>query len=278
MHQGKTVARILLIFSIANFVLAAPAIVRQRRFITDRSDEPTDESTPLLAPISDASDSSAESGLSSQARPQSPAVMQDLGPVSVASQLNDPASVSGASESHSVPPSMLGNPPSQDGLPPASEAAPIHKGPSSGTGAQPFFEDAHPSWHDFRPGTEIEEVAEPDVHDIHDVHNYQDDDYYDYDFGDDIKPNVDYDDYEVKPKGLCGLRVHCWDWDFSEVFSEFKDLKWDTGFTRWLRIRSSELSPERDHGHRFSWGVRLSSLSCRHLNHVTNILIYDLPQ
>jgi hypothetical protein len=41
----KTVVRILLIFSIANIVLTAPALVRQRRLVTDRADdEPTDES------------------------------------------------------------------------------------------------------------------------------------------------------------------------------------------------------------------------------------------
>jgi hypothetical protein len=38
--------------------------------------------------------------------------------------------------------------------------------------------------------------------------------------------------------------------------------------------RSFERSPERDHGHRFSWGVRFCShpsLSSRHLNQVTNL-------
>ena len=45
MRRDKTVARILLIFSIANVVLAAPAFVRQRHLVTDRGDdEPTDES------------------------------------------------------------------------------------------------------------------------------------------------------------------------------------------------------------------------------------------
>jgi hypothetical protein len=45
MRRDKTVARVLLIFSIASVVLAAPALVRQRRLVTDRADdEPTDES------------------------------------------------------------------------------------------------------------------------------------------------------------------------------------------------------------------------------------------
>ena len=44
MRQDRTVARILLIFSIANIVLAAPTLVRQRRLVTDRTDdEPTGE-------------------------------------------------------------------------------------------------------------------------------------------------------------------------------------------------------------------------------------------
>jgi hypothetical protein len=44
MRQDKTVARILLIFFIANVVLAAPLLVRQRRLVTDRrGDEPMGE-------------------------------------------------------------------------------------------------------------------------------------------------------------------------------------------------------------------------------------------
>ena len=45
MHLDKTVARVLLIFSIASVVLAAPASVRQRHLTTDPADdEPMDES------------------------------------------------------------------------------------------------------------------------------------------------------------------------------------------------------------------------------------------
>ena len=44
MRRDKTVARIILLFSIANLVLAAPALVRQRRLVIDRADDgPTDE-------------------------------------------------------------------------------------------------------------------------------------------------------------------------------------------------------------------------------------------
>ena len=45
MRQDKTLAQILLIFSIINVVLAAPALVQRRRLVTDRADdEPTGES------------------------------------------------------------------------------------------------------------------------------------------------------------------------------------------------------------------------------------------
>jgi hypothetical protein len=260
MRRDKTFTRILLIFSIANVVLAAPAVMRQRRLVTDRSgDESTDKSTPLLNDLIDsysASQSSAASGSVAQASPPSSAESwhQDSAMASVAPQSNDPQPWSETSESHYaapayVPPFTSGNrdPPSQHDPPPetemqplfgnqpqASEAAQLHDDKLPASGAQPIFEDSHPSWHDFRPGTEIEEVAEPDVHDVPDVHKDQGDDYHYFDFDDYIKSNSDNDNDEVKPKGLCGLRVHCWDWDFSEVFSEFKD------FTHWRRTRSFE--------------------------------------
>ena len=45
MRRNKIIARILFIFSIANVVLAAPALLRQRRLVTDRADdEPTGDS------------------------------------------------------------------------------------------------------------------------------------------------------------------------------------------------------------------------------------------
>jgi hypothetical protein len=44
MRQDKTFARILLIFSIANVILAAPALLRQRSLVTNRADDkPTGE-------------------------------------------------------------------------------------------------------------------------------------------------------------------------------------------------------------------------------------------
>ena len=221
MRLDKTFARILLIFSIAGVILAAPALVQQRRLVTDRSGgESTDQPKPLPAPDSDMFESSLGWGgppKRLKTSPPSPAVVQDLGPVSVTPQLNDPASVSGTSELHSVPPSMLGNPPSQDYLQPASEAAPILKDPQSGTGAQPVFEDSHPSWQDFRPQTEIEEVAGPNVHDDHPANV---DDHNDHFYDPHSYETVDYNDLikledKVKTKEYCFV---CWDWHFSRSF------------------------------------------------------------
>ena len=70
MRRNKSVARILLIFSIASVVLAAPAVVRQRTLITDvPDDESTDESMPSIETASDLSESSAPSGWVHQAPP-----------------------------------------------------------------------------------------------------------------------------------------------------------------------------------------------------------------
>ena len=211
MRRDKTFARIFLIFSIASVVLAAPAVVRQRRFVTDRAgEESTDELTLLLAPNSDPSESSGSSGSVTQGPPPAAAGSrhQDLAPASVVSQLNDPASVSGTSESHYVPPPTLGNPPSQDDVSSASELAQLHEVPLSGSGTQPLPDYTHPSWYGWRPVTEIEEVAEPDVPDV------QVDDFHDHIYED---FNDHYEAYlyrtalkeKEKLKEYCFL---CWDW------------------------------------------------------------------
>ena len=168
MRWDKTFARILLLFSISNVVLAAPAVVRQGRFVTGRAG---DDSTPLLAPNFDPSESSATSGSVTQGPPPEAAgsLHQDVAPaLSVGSPaVDDPAPVSGTSESHyhdASPPTTLGNPQSQDDAPPASEAAQLHKDPISWSGTQPLPDWMHPSlydWSDWRPNTEIEEIAEP---------------------------------------------------------------------------------------------------------------------
>ena len=60
-------------------------------------------------------------------------------------------------------------------------------------------------------------MVEPDVNDVLDLHTYDDDYYY---LGFD-EPGFDIYNDKMKPKGLCGLMVHCWDWDFSKVFSDW---------------------------------------------------------
>ena len=283
MRRDKTFARILFIFSIANVVLAAPA-VRQRRFITDRY---SDESTPLLDNLID-SYSTSQSSVTQASPPSSAGSLhQDSAPVSVDPQLNDPQPVSGTSELHDDTPSSLGNPPSQDDAPQTSVAAQLKNDPLPGTGSQALHDDIHPSWHDHdwqHVTTEIEEVAEPDVHDVHNVQDvhpvqgyYEDYHYFDLD-DDEIKLNFANDDNEVKPKTFCGLRLDCFDWEafkdslFDDEGEKAPEMTWDASHVRWRRTRPFQRSPERDHGHRFSWAVRfytLPSQPCRHLNHVT---------
>jgi hypothetical protein len=254
MRQDKTFTRILLIFSIASVVLAGPAVVRQRRLVTDRSgsdassdDGSTDGSRPLLDKVIDSystSQSPATLGSVAQAPPPSPA-----GPGSLD---QDSAPGSGTSELHHVPPPYVppftsGNrdPPSQPNAPPEVEMQPLggNQPPASESGDESLPDDAHPSWHYYSPNTEIEEVgeSEPDVHNVPDV-NKEDDHYYDIDL---MKQFLDHEDDEVKPKTFCGVTSHCWN-----VFSNLPSF-WDP--SGWQHLpRSFEWSPERDHGHRFS--------------------------
>ena len=138
MRRDKTVARILLIFSIANVVLAAPALVRQRRLVTDRGDdEPTDESNPDApsnGPVRQNSvsysyssaDSTSLSGSEPGSRLESlggysddedstpnspPSLHQDFVPRPPSGSLNqDSVPVSGGPESHDDLPSVSGGP------------------------------------------------------------------------------------------------------------------------------------------------------------------------
>ena len=284
MRRDKIVARILLIFSVTNAVLAAPAVVQQRRFVTDRAGvkstspgpsslgsetgppsesgylpdfegSPGPDTPPLLSDDSDTSSSlhlssnfgtdryysdplseshfnslthSSVGSSSSSLHPAEAPVSQlenDPPSMSGAQQFNDPPPKSGTSELHNIPLATSGRPPSQDHDPtPASpEAAQLHKPP--GSGDQPFHDDIHSSWQNWRPVTDIEQET----------------------------------DDKAKSKGFCGL-FRCWNWHLP---------------------RSFELSPERYHGRRFFWGVRfcsLPSLFSQHLNQVTNILTYNLSQ
>jgi hypothetical protein len=239
MRRDKTFARILLIFSIANVVLAAPVVVRQRRFVTDRSDGDVGEAKDgvLLYPyeVIDnhfANQPPGSSGSVAQGPPPSMdgSLHQDSAPVSVAPQSNEPAPVSENLPSQHDPPLASEVQPLLDHPPPASEATQLH--PLPGSRAQSSPDDMHPSlddwsplWDNLHPVPEIEMVGEPNVHDVPDVHNDQDD-------------------------------LHNTD-DINKLSD-----KWE-----WL----SDLA-------RFHWGVRfytLPSLSCRYLYHVTNVLTYD---
>ena len=72
MRRDRTFARILFIFSIANVMLAAPAVVRQRGLVTDvPDDQSTDESMPSLETASGVSKTSAGPGLALQEPPES---------------------------------------------------------------------------------------------------------------------------------------------------------------------------------------------------------------
>ena len=148
MRRDKTVARVLLIFSIASFVLAAPALQPQRRLVTDRADDkPTDESeqahgVPPAPPPSVGSLDGSE-----QAHGVLPAPPPSVGLPDGSEKLPSdsdslhgmleqlweehlPAAISPQSPVHqdSDPVSKVGESSSKqgvEGLPPASEAQPV---------------------------------------------------------------------------------------------------------------------------------------------------------
>src|ERR1700684_1591847 len=105
MRRDKTFAQTILIFSIANFVLAAPVVVRQTSFdgfeLPDLPDDETTGGSALLPhTVIDnyfaGSQSPGSSGSVAQGPPPSidGSLHQDSAPVSVALQSNDPAPVS----------------------------------------------------------------------------------------------------------------------------------------------------------------------------------------
>ena len=120
MRRDKTFTRILLIFSIANVVLAAPAVVIQRSPVTD-GQESTEGSVSSIVPDSDASQSLAGLGGVSQAPPPSQAGAEHESPAGSvhknfvpessglgAQQLNDPPTTPGAEQLHDDSPSGPG--------------------------------------------------------------------------------------------------------------------------------------------------------------------------
>ena len=236
----KTVVRILLILSIANVVLTAPALVPRRRLVTNRADEPTGESEQApgslvepahkdevvpATPPSGWSPAGSEQPLSDSELlewlnkcfgegfpPNSPScIHHDPAPILPSSSLHqDLVPVSGAPESHDDPtlPSPLGLPTTErpSGQLEVEESSRVDSGTPGGSlppsGAKPLPDDKN-SWHD---------DTSPWWHDL--------------------SPITD-----------AGRHFH----------------------------RSFEWNSERDRGHRFSWRVRFCFLPSlpRELNQVT---------
>ena len=188
MRRDKTVARILLIFSIANVVLAAPALVRQRRLVTDRGDDepPTDESQPDAWPNGPVRQNSVSYSYSASLSGSEPGSgldslggysdNEDPSPNSQPNlhQGSVPKPTSGSLNQDLVP--VSGSPESHDNLPPVSGGSRLQPAPypswlhtdedhpsqwevgeSSHTvpemlspvpGAQPLHDEKNPWWHD----------------------------------------------------------------------------------------------------------------------------------
>ena len=245
MRRDKTFARILLIFSIANVALAAPAVIRQRTLITDGpNDGSTDKSMPSLETASGVSETSAGPG---SAPHEPPGSQQDWTPGSGGSppagslhqdgvepatpppppdgppspQLNDPRPGSGTPQLHDGTPAGPGAQPVD-----VTKNVPLRGDAPSGSGAQPLFKDA-PWWQNYR-GTSPEIEHEPPTYVVEDSRTWPD---FGPDWGKAYTAAADAYAKEVKdmaPKGFCGLR--CW-----KPFRRF-----------------FEQSAERNHGRRFS--------------------------
>ena len=231
MRRDKIVARILLIFSIANAVLAAPAVVRQRLF--DRAgDKSTDEPTPSLGSgsgylpdyeaspgpdtpplLSDDSDTSSSFHLSSTfdtdkyyADQLSPSHFDSM---TESWDGSSSAALHSAGVPESVAPQLDDDPPSASGSQQLNDPTPTsgrppsqdHPTPESeaaqlhnplpGSGDQPLHDDSLPWWHDYYPMTMP--VIEEKEED------------------------------KVKSIGICGhgpfsCWESAWDWDFSRSF------------------------------------------------------------
>ena len=174
MRQDRIFARILLIFSIANVVLAAPAFIRQRALITDvQDDQSTDGSMPSLETASDMSETPAGPDWVLQEPPQS-----QSGPLHVSTSGSEqywtPMSSPGSLHQNGVEPATPPSPPAglhQDGTSsqassspqlhddprPGSDTPQLHDDAPAGPGAQPLFSDP-PWWKNYRTDPEIEEA------------------------------------------------------------------------------------------------------------------------
>ena len=278
MRQNKTVARILLVFSIANLVLAAPAGVRQRGLVTNGPDDDSADGSmhQFFMPESSGSGSSqlndplptpGSTPLQDElpAGSGAPPLHGDSLPASEAAQLhNNPPQASEAAQLHDDPPSGPG-------------AAPFPKDSPSGSGAQPLYEGLHPSWHSWTPVTEIEELPSSPLKSKAPSIEWPP-----------ISPPFRWPEEALRASKGSGGSSSGWTEALAAAAEaeakeaiEAKDHvkppkgKLPKGFcglvSRCLMPyrRSFEWSLERELGHRFFWDVRfcsLPSLPCGHLN------------
>jgi hypothetical protein len=180
MRQDKIVARIILIFSIANAVLAAPAVVRQRS-LDHAGDKSTDESVSSLGSGSGYLPDSEVPSDPETSSVETPSLISDDHDTSSSihpppafdtdhyysdqlseSHFDSPTEDSWDGSLHSAgvpasgpqqlndPPHTSGRPPSQDRPTLESEAAQLHN-PLPGSGDQPLHDNPLPWWHSHYP-------------------------------------------------------------------------------------------------------------------------------
>jgi hypothetical protein len=174
MRRDRTFARILLIFSITNVALAAPAVIRQRSLVTDTPDnESTGESMPSLETASGVSETSAGPGSTLQGPPESQSGSMHVSPLGSQQDWTPGSSPVGSLHQNGVEPATPHPPPaglhqdwaaSHASLSDVSLSPQVHDGPPSGSGS--------PQLSDPRPGSGTSQLhdgapaglgAQPDV-------------------------------------------------------------------------------------------------------------------
>ena len=160
MRRNKTVTQILLIFSIANLLLAAPAGVQQRGLVTNGPDDDSADGSIHQDVMPESSGSRSPQLNDPLPTPESTPLQDELARSGAPPLYGDSLPASEAAQLHNNPPQ-------------ASEAAQLHDDPLARPGAAPFpndspsvsgarlmGEDVHPSWHGWTwtPVTEIEEL------------------------------------------------------------------------------------------------------------------------
>ena len=249
MRRDKTFAQILLIFSIAHVVIAAPAVVQQRSLVRGVPDSgSTDELALSLGTASDVSETPP--------------------PPSQAASLHEPRAGSEQNPALATPPpppatehqdwtpshGSLSNVPLSQDLAPSHDAEsrlqpPQWKlvqsadTPMSGSGAPSSSHPGHGTPGGATPEHDDFKISEWGVHGLYNKPAPWQNDRYPPHPEDEIGKVAD---KVESPKGFCGLRCFKLPFNFHP------------------RSFINKSSPERDHGHRFSWGVSfypLSSLS-----------------